>query len=764
MTTELTVGRRAVLRALADQLVPSLARDEDPTASGPRAAATSAPTPGSPRRCSRCRRSSCAGVLALLDGLHVLGFATASERSREQLLRNVSLMGAAPAAGMSALSALTLAFAYAAPDPRTGLNPTWEAFGYPGPAAHRAAGGAEPLATFTPQDDGRRVRRGRRRLGRRRRPDRRRAGPGRARRGRARGRRQPQRGRLHRAGAAGLPAAVLARRADADRGLQRHPARRLDARRRADGQLVQLPAHAATRCASSGRASPAWTASTAPTSTVTSTRSGAGSASTIAARTSTARTSGCATARRRSDWSFKTRQPQRRPGALLARLGRPHRLRRPLRRQARRAPHLPARRRRRGRPRDRRLPRRARAALDGGVAAGVPSRLARLDAASARRVVVACGSLESPALLLRSGIGGPAVGRNLHLHPTTAFLGLYPEEQRPWLGAPMSALVDEFADVEDGHGFLIEGAQWAPSIIAGGIGARVGPRAQGDDGAARQRGLADRAAARPRARHGDASTTPATPSCATRSTTPIDVRVAHAVDRRPDPHPRGRGRRRDRPVRRRRRRWRRGDDLEAFIAAMQRVPLGAGGFRLFSAHQMSSCRMGDDPTTSVANPCGELHDTPGVYIGDASALPTASRRQPDDLDHGARAPHRGGDRRRGDARVRRRREETRCPSPFQCYDRLYVGGEWIAPATAETIDVVNPYTEEAIGRDPRRRRRRRRSRRRRRARGVRGLGGHAARRARRVPAARDRRAAQRARRRARRDDQRRARHAVGLRA
>ena len=34
--------------------------------------------------------------------------------------------------------------------------------------------------------------------------------------------------------------------------------------------------------------------------------------------------------------------------------------------------------------------------------------------------------------------------------------------------------------------------------------------------------------------------------------------------------------------------------------------------------------MGDDPATSVANPCGELHDLPGVYIGDACALPTAS--------------------------------------------------------------------------------------------------------------------------------------------
>ena len=48
----------------------------------------------------------------------------------------------------------------------------------------------------------------------------------------------------------------------------------------------------------------------------------------------------------------------------------------------------------------------------------------------------------------------------------------------------------------------------------------------------------------------------------------------------------------------------------------------------FSAHQMGSCRMGADPATSVANPWGELHDTRGVWIGDASAFPTASGTNP----------------------------------------------------------------------------------------------------------------------------------------
>ena len=75
-------------------------------------------------------------------------------------------------------------------------------------------------------------------------------------------------------------------------------------------------------------------------------------------------------------------------------------------------------------------------------------------------------------------------------------------------------------------------------------------------------------------------------------------------------------------------RWRRGDDLETFIGRAQRVPLRFGGQRLFSAHQMGSCRMGTDSATSVAGPWGELHDTPGVWIGDGSAFPTSSGTNP----------------------------------------------------------------------------------------------------------------------------------------
>jgi choline dehydrogenase-like flavoprotein len=74
--------------------------------------------------------------------------------------------------------------------------------------------------------------------------------------------------------------------------------------------------------------------------------------------------------------------------------------------------------------------------------------------------------------------------------------------------------------------------------------------------------------------------------------------------------------------------WRIGDDVDAYVAKLKRIPVRAGGVKLFSAHQMGTCRMGADAQTSVANPWGELHDVKGVWIGDGSAFPTASGTNP----------------------------------------------------------------------------------------------------------------------------------------
>ena len=54
----------------------------------------------------------------------------------------------------------------------------------------------------------------------------------------------------------------------------------------------------------------------------------------------------------------------------------------------------------------------------------------------AKRVIVSAGSLESPLLLLRSGLKNPQIGRNLYLHPTTMIYATFPNLIKPCKTSP----------------------------------------------------------------------------------------------------------------------------------------------------------------------------------------------------------------------------------------------------------------------------------------------------------------------------------------
>src|SRR5204862_856030 len=88
---------------------------------------------------------------------------------------------------------------------------------------------------------------------------------------------------------------------------------------------------------------------------------------------------------------------------------------------------------------------------------------------SAETVVVACGSVESPGLLMRSGIGGPAVGKHLRLHPAFLMPGVYDEPVEGWRGQIQSLVSDVYADLEDGCGFLFEATSMHPGIVSASI-------------------------------------------------------------------------------------------------------------------------------------------------------------------------------------------------------------------------------------------------------------------------------------------------------
>jgi choline dehydrogenase-like flavoprotein len=76
--------------------------------------------------------------------------------------------------------------------------------------------------------------------------------------------------------------------------------------------------------------------------------------------------------------------------------------------------------------------------------------------------IVAGGAMGTPELLLRSGLGGGQVGRNLHIHPACWVGARYEEEVRGWEGVMQSYYVDEW----EREGVLLE-ATFTPLPFGG---------------------------------------------------------------------------------------------------------------------------------------------------------------------------------------------------------------------------------------------------------------------------------------------------------
>jgi choline dehydrogenase-like flavoprotein len=238
-------------------------------------------------------------------------------------------------------------------------------------------------------------------------------------------------------------------------------------------------------------------------------------------------------------------------------------------------------------------------------------------------VVAAAGSLETPALLLRSGIGGPAAGAELRLHPASLVTGIYDEPQDPWFGPAMAGIMNEFSEVNDCFGYIIECVQHLPGLFTTVVPWLSGAQHKELTRKYRYRAdwvfiVKDRGAGSvtldengqalhwypftdelDRRHFREAAVT------AIRMQEAAGAQQIFLAGQKFAP-------------------WQRGEDLEAFIDKVNRVPIGPGGTPVFSAHQMCSAKLGSDPQTSVAKPNGELHDTAGVWIADASGMPSCS--------------------------------------------------------------------------------------------------------------------------------------------
>jgi choline dehydrogenase-like flavoprotein len=105
--------------------------------------------------------------------------------------------------------------------------------------------------------------------------------------------------------------------------------------------------------------------------------------------------------------------------------------------------------------------------LEGGAARGVEA--VTLDGhrvtIRSRAVAMAAGAIHTPAIMLRSGMGGQ-VGKNFMLHPVLITWGVFDEELPAWEGTLGATYSDEYLDMGEGYGIKYEHAATPPSILA----------------------------------------------------------------------------------------------------------------------------------------------------------------------------------------------------------------------------------------------------------------------------------------------------------
>ena len=255
-----------------------------------------------------------------------------------------------------------------------------------------------------------------------------------------------------------------------------------------------------------------------------------------------------------------------------------------------------------------------------GVAGSVgPHRLT----VNARAVISAAGAIETPALLLRSKLGGQ-VGRNLHLHPGTAAWGIFDEDVHIWEGTLQARYSNEFRHWDGGWGPILETVPVHPGSWSMAMSwrsaahhralmtqyAKVGfcavlPR---DSSSGRVRIGRD---GRPtidyllgyederRIADGVAEAARVTEAAGARKVYSMHKQAPSYVPGVPGAYDR----------------W---------VQETKQLGYARGAATLASYHQMGSCRMGTDPSSSAVDADNESHEVKNLFVVDASAFPTAS--------------------------------------------------------------------------------------------------------------------------------------------
>ena len=224
-------------------------------------------------------------------------------------------------------------------------------------------------------------------------------------------------------------------------------------------------------------------------------------------------------------------------------------------------------------------------------------------------VVAAAGAVQTPALLMRSGVRSPSgqLGRNLAVHPGANVVAVFDEPVEGWKGVHQAYQVREFAD----EGVLMAAVNLPPGLVARSLPlsrAGLGPVMAGYDRMVTAGVLVDdTSTGRVRSVGGRAVVSY---SLSDEDAARIGVAVgrlcrllfaAGAVR------------------------------LYLPVAGMPPVespadltpePVPPSRMAISTVHLMGTARMGSDPMRAVCDASGRVHDAAGLFIADASLLPT----------------------------------------------------------------------------------------------------------------------------------------------
>ena len=264
---------------------------------------------------------------------------------------------------------------------------------------------------------------------------------------------------------------------------------------------------------------------------------------------------------------------------------------------------------------------------------GAAARVKRKVVINATKVIISAGTLQSPLLLLRSGLRNPQIGRNLYVHPVQMLGAVYDERMDSWNGPILTSVCSEFDNVDGaGHGAKLETPSmipytwlvWLPwksgreykelvarmNHMAGYISVgrdrdtgRVYPdAADGRCRVAYSPSAFDRAnvleglVALARISYVGGAREIFCMAPTMESFTRSDADDQKESDAR----------------------------FERWIARLRAHGFPAPESLFVSAHQMGTCRMSASPRTGVVDGSGEVWGTKGLHVMDASVFPTAS--------------------------------------------------------------------------------------------------------------------------------------------